>query len=910
MASFGGKVTEMSDQKQDICRAVTFYNDYIPASGEGSKVEFCAFGNVDGIEVGEAMTCDRKSQSMTELIWEAQKKFYRELEGNSSVQRIYIVRCNEKKEQEFWEGNELPFFFFCRIQCSGEKTQLMQDRSNLEKKDAFGVGRKIKVMTYLTYDNTDLFIVIRASKYVEGAEAINALHQNKKLISQENSACVLKNSFTVMAVRNQWIHELKEDNEQKQKWNQDKIDRVYIGLIERQGGDIGEIEKEIHIENKIRRAVLGTDDYVIELSDVGWGDFLMLYEEESGIFGNRAEDSKYNKNAAGVTSQICVNLKEENAAKDDKKSSTKSAPDVKEKDEDTRLFVEQAKKLKEKLKKIEENPSDYVNELHIILNVLPKYSGEMFNDYVFFPMLKTLDTLIGLMLKQKEQRNKINKEPFYDFLAGFCFYTQNTMLTDRHTAQMLGFNVRIYDVPVKLSAFYNAYMYRITSVLNVPEINEKQKTKPVDYDFIALPGMADTVKVKELYKGVLDNQRLIKVEIPEYNFYNVRSMMIILGHETAHYVGRGLRSRDYRTEAVISSYAHVFVKYIEMYGGLKGFKAEEWSECEKRLTNLLYRYLQQEIERDFRLKNRNDMRSNAELCNYFVKGSDEKKKKFVQDFFQKRESNIDYFLELIPDVHTIMRDIIERYLTVVFAPILLGNDHSSTVFRTIQQASARFITVSGKYTGVASETVLNELMALYEESFADLMSILILNVGVEEYITGIIDCAESQGMKFNLLINSEVVLRIAAVLACILESKAGTKENVNVRDEWYRSLAVCDKGKPWAKAARMAMSLWDNNSRQEKIYKDNVYCALIYDEFVLTYAVKYLLTCMKQFGEHYTGKFEGDIKSIRKLFQKFSADKTNSGEEQIVEMVDFIDVYKRDMRKKMKSERDGDEKSE
>lgn len=902
-------MTEMSEQRQDICRAVTFYNDYIPASGEGSRVEFCAFGNVDGIEVGEAMTCDGKSQSMTELIWEAQKKFYRELEGNSSVQRIYIVRCEEKeKEQEFWEEDTLPFFFFCRIQCSGEKTLLMQDRSKLEKKDAFGDDSEIKVKTYLTYDNTDLFIVIRASEYAKGAEAINALHQNKNFASQGDSACILKNSFTVMAVRNQWISQL--DDVQRKEWNRDKIDRVYIRLIEREGGDIGLIEENINIENRIRRAVMGTDDHVIVLSDVGWGDFLTLYEENNGIFGNRSKGSIYNVNAAGVTSQICVKLNDQDVTENGEKSSSMSLPREKE-ERDTELFKKQTKTLKLKLEEAEGNRSDYVNELNIILNVLPKYSGEMFNDYVFFPLLKILDTLIELMFTQKRLIHVIDKEPFYDFLAGFCFYTQNTMLTDRHTAQMLGFNVKIYDIPVKLNAFYNAYMYKITSVLNVPEINEEQKTEPVDYDFIALPGMADLVKVKELYKGVSDNQRLIKVEIPEYSFYNVRSMMIILAHETAHYVGRGLRNRDHRTEAVISSYAHVFVKYIEMRGDLKGFKTEEWLECEKRLINLLYRCLRQEIDGDFLRERRYNKQQHAEYWKYCANDSDDMKSELTQRLHEKRSANIDYFSELIPDAHTVMRDIIERYLIVVFTPILLGNDHSSTVFRTIQQAAARFITASGtKYTGVASETVLNELMALYEESFADLMSILILNVGVEEYITGIIDCAESQNMDFKLLINSEAVLRIAAVLVCILESETVEKKDVNVHDEWYRRLAECDEKETWAKVAQAAMYLWHRDPSPEDIYKDNVYCALIYDEVVLTYAVKYLLTCMEQFEEHYTGDFEGEIKNIRELFQKFSTNETNSGEEQIVEMVNFIDAYKDDMRKIMSAERNGDGNSE
>lgn len=899
-------MTKMCEQKQDICRAVTFYNDYIPVSGEGSKVEFCAFGNVDGIQVGEALTRDESGQSVTELIWEAQKKFYRELEGNSSVQRIYIVRSDEKKEeQEFWDGNELPFFFFCRIQCSGEKALLMQDRSSLEENTLFG-GSGIKIKTYLTYDNTDLFIVIRASEYVKGAEALNRLHQNGNLISQNGHISVLKNSFTVMAVRNKWIRQMND--EQKQKWNRSKIDRVYIRLIEREGGDIRKIENMIPVESKIRRTVLGTDDQMIVLSDVGWGDFLALYDEDNGIFGKRSEGSDYNKNAAGVTSQICVKLNQE---ADEKNSTQDSA--VEKTESDTELFKLQTERLKRKLKEIAGDCFDNVNELYIILNVMPKYSGEMFNDYVFFPLLKILDTLIALMARQKKLLCIIDKEPFYDFLAGFCFYTQNTMLTDRHTAQMLGFNVKIYDIPVKLNAFYNAYMYRITSILNMPEEkNEQQKIEQIDYDFIVLPGMEDTVNVKELYKGVSDNLRLIKVEIPEYSFYNVRSMMIILAHETAHYVGRGLRSRDYRTEAVISSYAHVFIRYVEVHCCLKEMKAEKWKECEKRLINLLYRRLLQEIDGDFLIGRRYNEKQADPYWGYRAQGADDAESDFRKKLCEKINANIDYFTELKPEIHMVMREIIERDLTTVFAPVLLEKDCLPKVSCTIRQAAARYIATTKETTVVASERVLDELMALYEESFADLMSILILKVGVEEYITGIVDCAERQNMNFELLIHSEAVLRIAAVLVCILESGAIKQNGINMRDEWYRRLDECKEDKKWEKITKQAMKLWYSGGKvyENKSYDDNVYHALIYDEVILANAAKYLLRCMEQFEKNYNSVFEDKIMNIRMLFQIFSEREENSGEKQIIEMLHFIDDYKSDMRKKLSIKGNGDGKFE
>ena len=45
-------------EKRTLCRPITFYNDYMPVFGEGSKAEFSAFGIVDGVQVGDILLND------------------------------------------------------------------------------------------------------------------------------------------------------------------------------------------------------------------------------------------------------------------------------------------------------------------------------------------------------------------------------------------------------------------------------------------------------------------------------------------------------------------------------------------------------------------------------------------------------------------------------------------------------------------------------------------------------------------------------------------------------------------------------------------------------------------------------------------------------------------------------------
>lgn len=77
---------------KNICRPITFINDYMPIKERSKeKIEFCAFGIVDGIRVGDALVFDEAKSSITDQIWEDQKIFKRSLEGKYNAQRIYIV---------------------------------------------------------------------------------------------------------------------------------------------------------------------------------------------------------------------------------------------------------------------------------------------------------------------------------------------------------------------------------------------------------------------------------------------------------------------------------------------------------------------------------------------------------------------------------------------------------------------------------------------------------------------------------------------------------------------------------------------------------------------------------------------------------------------------------------------------
>lgn len=838
--------------KQDVCRVITLYNNYIPAMCHSPQWEFCAFGTTDGIDVSDNILT-KEGQKITEVIGKYEEKCKSRLPGQYAAQRIYVVRRDVlETERSFWEGNDnMPFFFFCRIQCGREKLILLKDRDGFEQE--MNQVQDVKGITYLTYDNSDLFVVIRSMLYEQGMSFINRLHQNINLLNSSSQQCSLKNSFTTMAMRYSWINDIEKNAgylEEK------KIDTVYIKLMRREGGDISEIENAIKKflgnVSPVKQPVLGTDDVILVLKSVNWKSFLSLYHSENGILSEYNPKSKYTENACGVVTQICANK-----LNDFEKSFVKSKPLSGQMDD--KQYQVMVQKLRDKAVK------NNLTELVIICNALPKFSDKAFNDYIFFPLLSVFDTLLALIETEKEFF--LDKEPFFDFLTGFCMYVQNTILSDRHVTQTMGFNVKLYDIPVKLNAFYNAYLYRISNFL-------KQKQE-CQYDFIAFPGMGDIVSVKELYKGTLEDRRLLKVEIPEYSFYKVHDMMIILAHETAHYVGRIFRNRTERVHYVVTSYAHIYVKYITNF--LKDtFEVTETlkQEVEERLVVLLFNVLKREKESEYLSEKK------------YPQLSEEK-------FSEKDEEKTEYFSELVPNIHDAMNDIVIYSLSTLFAPICytMSRDKVQDMLTTVRDKSMYFIAIPiRENTQTHSYEVLEKLQVLFEESFADVMSIMILQLDVRDYINGLLDSAQYQNMELEQLIHSDIMLRIASVVGCILRRDEGF-------EDWKNEIQTCKDEEDRERVIGEALWLltkasFDEDRISEEDYENNNFCAFKNDDFILYQVVEYLEKCVNSFsGEEI--QLQG-IPAIREIFKTFTNQEC-TGEQQIITMMEFIDSYREDL---------------
>lgn len=477
---------------ENICRVFTFYSNFLPACTESHNWDYCAFGTIDGIDVGKESIITKDGEAL-ECIWKEHVNFQKKLSGSYNAERIYGVRFGDKKvEEEFWKDEpEYPFLFFTRIQCEGDKLQMLDGGNRQALEHKLSEAGDIKIITYLTYGNSDLFFVIKAREYEDGAQIIHAMNQGMNLILDSDSVCYLKNSFSIMAVKHDWIDEMDDNN--RRKLNEKKIS-ASINIIKEPSQDCTELEriiKEMVSDADVQRtSVLGVDDEQIMIKEGGWADFLSLYRKNGGVFCNC--NKKYRGIWAGTTTTIYTklpNIKDKLQNKGirfcgEMPGGKQKMEKILEKSKERKKWYNNQKKsLLEILKELQTQSIDKnFKEINIILNSVPRYAGELFNDYIFFSILPPLKFLLCLMLENLKI-GFLNMRDYYDFLKAFCMYVQGSLASDRHTIQTIDFNSKIYEVPAKLIAFYSAYIHLVKKILSCQEDTNCKEEKNVNMSF-------------------------------------------------------------------------------------------------------------------------------------------------------------------------------------------------------------------------------------------------------------------------------------------------------------------------------------------------------------------------------------------------------------------------------------------
>lgn len=870
--------------KKNICRVITLYNNFLPARKDKHKWTYCAFGLVDGIDVSDDIISEKAK--VPNCIWEKQNELSNTLSSKYAAQQVFVLKygCPEE-EADFWQlDEEYPFVFFSRIQCGENKESLWENLEHLEK--ALQIENEIRTSIYLTFDNSDLFIVLRSKLYEQGAGMIDALHYKNNLSLDKSRPCALKNSFTILAINHEWIDNLTNNELLQQK----RIEEVFVKIIKKEDFGISAIinalnDKKCYFSNseKIdidKTTVLGIDDVLISIKNISWFDFLSLYKSKSGIFCNWHD--LYQESIAGATTIIKTKGTNYETCLQKKRFTRVCKDSYSREKELSSIYLEQTAMLAKKLENTEKIVGRFegFKEIKLIVKVLPKFGGEIFNDYIFFPIIGPLNALLDLVQCRKEYGQ--DTASFFDFLKGFSMYVQWSARPDKNAIQVIDFNTKIYDIPCKLNAFYCAFIYNVKSVFGVPKDEECEANR---YEFLTVPGMTSFVNVVELYAKASEKLRLMRVEIPERSFYDMHDMMIILAHEMAHYVGRKYRNREYRFHKILSSYAQIYVNYVRNFLFTEGVQlSDETAEIiVKRAEKLIRSALKREKDESYII--------NRKMINV--------PKEQIESIIKMNETYEYHFSNLIINIESTMVDILQYGLDNIFSPILyeLDTEKKNDRLEIIKLASERFMYKQEKGgTLLSSQTSLAALKVLYEESYADLMAILLLNITIKDYVRSIINNVKQQGMSIHELVDSDVAYRVGCVLFCMANCEINGYNCKNIKSAFSddkEAEYVADK------IIRKWVDVMFSNKKpylcsDYSIRDLNVYA----EKKVLKNLYEYLEVCAKTFSKDLE-KENRRVEELRNVFNRFSNDVNESIEKQIVTMAVFIENYREEVLKEM-----------
>lgn len=863
-----------------ICRPVLLHNEYVPAIVGKREYEYLVLGHHDGMTVGKEFPIDEAGSFEDMFSYNAQ---YEGAQSSYSTQFFFGLHDDNNTEKLFWES-DFPFTFVSFIQFEGR--QLSEYQGYLENQQ-YVIAEKevlqlpdqiedIRTVAYYALDSSDIILAIKCRSCKTGTQIINNLHQD----IQNSHPFRIRNSYSILAINRSYI-----DNEEKRILVDGSIEQLELRVIERKKGSINKLYEILQttLENHYsepqvdRKGLLGTEDEAIIIKNVLWKDLLLLYKEENGILLNSNEASQ--RYAAAITTKMLYSIKE-NKEIEVQPSNTPNTP-----------FWDYLHQKVEKIYKDQNTASALAERknLMMLINALRKieysyYAEKTFNDYCFYTIM--MPTAMFVKLRECESHNS---SEYYKFIKYIKLCMQNFTKPDRVYQQIADFNIRYFDIPSKLIALYNAFLYYAKRVLNVDS--------PGQYEFLLCPGMNKKTEVKEFYQGTdsydaettlktMKSHHLFKVEIPESHAYNPKLMFIMLGHEVSHFVGRTIRKREDRFEGILKmSGRMVVVGLKERIGYTNEFEPvclEEsaWNDIESKVVHWLRFYIESQLDSRYLEEieynpDDNSLERIERQRNYY-------------ELFYRHTSTLKILLKnsinkiLLLKKNEVFDAFLWKEVDAAINSQKISYDKREQYYEKQKTLLEKCI---DSFSGIGinqmeNTTVANgieEIMFLLEECYADISCILLLHLSLEDYLAKLVETLQTTGHKVNDVSETEIIARIAIVMS-VMNHEMDTEENLDKSFVWndkyfmWKDSEILDKGdikvlELQSEAFDFAQGYIQDQANIKPGTMTGDIQRIIRDKKILVEVIRYLLKCRREYYKRVSFEEEKKVQRFYKLAQ-------------------------------------------
>lgn len=906
----------------NICRAFTLYNDSaLPGNTEANSGEYVSFGYYDGISVSEDLFEGANGQYAFSPLWKHCNSVSNNANGTYLSQIVYAFRTNENKEYEadFWKddenGSEYPFLFFSFVQLNKKRldslSKMGEFENGLNEKYCGKRSQECKIMTYLTLDSSDLILVIRCKGYEIGAKIIDDFHSGQgQNLFEKYMKCNIGYCYTVASIRRTFLNCEKKINTLN-----GTIAKVHIYMIEQKPKSIQAIYKELEstikeygVIDQTETPILGCNDEVLVLENIPWAKFLKYYMDGTGCLNHSSKI--YANNLVGVTTIIGAKritqnrggIKENLKVQKLKENSSKTGE----------IPCSKCDALIQKFRSIEEEYPNIRKSVIQILCSLRKFENEHFPPYLYTSLINSVSMMVDILEEATKNRLKDNAaELFFQCQKAFYLSIQNTARVDRQFTQTPDFDMRMYDVPTKLVMFFIAYINAVKEYLCIAGTTDQEE--PHKYEFLFCPGGAYNTQVTELFQMISENSRMFLVEIPEHQIYDIKLILIMLGHEVAHIVGKGIRNRSERKKRAVTITAKIVASYME--NALKTWEAPEWKECiayvcnsdtvwseiETEIADELNKFLEEETLREY-LKGEYQRKSRKTDSEIDTETAIDAK---IERLIKRGE----YSTELSYLLAKGLQQILEKQSDALWERIkyrsedyLSGNsksDFQKNQYRLQEKIHeiTRKIVIGDQIDAEVFSAIntIGMMMNVFSESFADLTVVLLTGMSWQDYVSAAITCQKQMNFPIETKKDSEWLLRMGLVVAC-MDRPEGDSEV----EEWKIKELEGGKTSGDAKKVQIAlynfvktyfyenggMSTMSSNSNKPREITSGL--SVLYNADILKEMLRYLMECKRMLKDSFESNGEM-LDRIRKMYQLFG--KKCNVQDELIKMQGYIDAY-------------------
>lgn len=823
-----------------VCRPILMFNEYVPAITGTREWKYQVLGHHDGMDVKAPLYMDT-----TESFQRIFNQYIAEDEPRDYAVQVYFgFHDDDGREVAFWE-QKAAFTFVVFIQFR-EKEISKYNQDLEERKDTGSSGLDIRA--YYTLDYNDSILVIKCDSYKIGMEFIAQLHETV------NGSFEISSSYTILAF------DRKQIGKADCAGANDIIEKVELRIIERFQGSVALLYEKLEealnpwSQVRLRRYMLfGTDDEAIVIEQIPCNVFFQLYADETGILCNSNETAQ--RYASAITTKILFELNNSISHTNRSEDNKGSRNYCNELSEFIKLCYENERskfKLAEKdtLLKI----TNALGKIEYARNKNGKIS-----EYNFFTLFLPFYNFV--MLHTKE--NACTDE-YFEFLTYFNICTQNYDKPDRLFMQTADFNIRYFEMQTKYITLYNAYIHLLKKALNQSETSR--------YEFILCPGKSERTEVHEFYKKGDNALRLYEVDMAETRMYDIKAMLCVLGHEVAHYVGTDIRSRKIRYEHMLKINSRAII--IAFQNGFRkaGYGDEVcsiklWEAYEEKFANWIKMY----IEREENEKYWEQILGKEG----FLQKKQDIEKRYIEGITQYKHYTDEMEFSFGKAIKDMLRlqgeDIFENIIWELFQRKVNGEqigygDKNSY----LNQCRSELRNVIGMFTCETEDMarffnitdVLDTELFLLKECYADLVSVLLLHLTLEEYLCTIVDEALNIGYEIARLKDTNVVARIAIVMSVMNYQDQNSNDKkyfVWTNDDIVTDIKKADIMMVQKDALEFQWEYIATDILQAPEYDVYDSASIFYDYKVLREIIAYLLHCREEF---YKLVDEGKAKEI------------------------------------------------